>query len=348
MKIAAITQSHTEPLFLPMWIYHYGRMLGYENLFIIDDTPGRDLARRYRGLNILPRPTDPYDEESRALYVSLFHKGLLQRFDAAFHADTDELAVVDPAARTSFAELIASGSKRTVAAVGFDVLHNHADEPALDLTRPLFRQRRFVRFNRAYCKPMLSNRVLQWRIGFHSCLGPSEIDDRLFLFHLRAVDLDHARARLAAKADVRFSAGMLERNESSQFRFEADRFIARYFPTRDLSRADLRDDMPLSDYVNRGLQNEPERVERDLSLVPDRFADAIALPAPDPSDPSRFAFEADLPQSPSAAEWAPSLFAHCYWRAVAHFSKAGRNAPCPCGSGKRIKHCHGALVAQDR
>ena len=26
------------------------------------------------------------------------------------------------------------------------------------------------------------------------------------------------------------------------------------------------------------------------------------------------------------------------------WEKTGRNAPCPCGSGKKFKHCHGTLV----
>ena len=26
------------------------------------------------------------------------------------------------------------------------------------------------------------------------------------------------------------------------------------------------------------------------------------------------------------------------------WDRTGRNAPCPCGSGKKFKHCHGALV----
>jgi preprotein translocase subunit SecA len=26
------------------------------------------------------------------------------------------------------------------------------------------------------------------------------------------------------------------------------------------------------------------------------------------------------------------------------FERTGRNQPCPCGSGKKFKHCHGALV----
>jgi preprotein translocase subunit SecA len=27
--------------------------------------------------------------------------------------------------------------------------------------------------------------------------------------------------------------------------------------------------------------------------------------------------------------------------------KVGRNEPCPCGSGKKFKHCHGALTGAD-
>ncbi len=26
------------------------------------------------------------------------------------------------------------------------------------------------------------------------------------------------------------------------------------------------------------------------------------------------------------------------------WERTGRNAPCPCGSGKKFKHCHGTLV----
>jgi preprotein translocase subunit SecA len=27
----------------------------------------------------------------------------------------------------------------------------------------------------------------------------------------------------------------------------------------------------------------------------------------------------------------------------AGWDRTGRNAPCPCGSGKKFKHCHGAI-----
>jgi preprotein translocase subunit SecA len=29
---------------------------------------------------------------------------------------------------------------------------------------------------------------------------------------------------------------------------------------------------------------------------------------------------------------------------VRHVGKIGRNDPCPCGSGKKYKHCHGKLA----
>jgi preprotein translocase subunit SecA len=27
--------------------------------------------------------------------------------------------------------------------------------------------------------------------------------------------------------------------------------------------------------------------------------------------------------------------------------KIGRNDPCPCGSGKKFKHCHGAILEEE-
>ncbi|MEO1474514.1 MAG: SEC-C metal-binding domain-containing protein, partial [Pseudomonadota bacterium] len=33
-------------------------------------------------------------------------------------------------------------------------------------------------------------------------------------------------------------------------------------------------------------------------------------------------------------------------QAEADWSKTPRNAACPCGSGKKFKHCHGALAGQ--
>jgi len=35
-------------------------------------------------------------------------------------------------------------------------------------------------------------------------------------------------------------------------------------------------------------------------------------------------------------------------QAEADWSNTPRNAPCPCGSGKKYKHCHGSLTGADQ
>ncbi len=56
-----------------------------------------------------------------------------------------------------------------------------------------------------------------------------------------------------------------------------------------------------------------------MEMTDNEFAAATALAGPDADDPEEF-------QEP-------------YVRTEA---KVGRNDPCPCGSGKKYKHCHGS------
>jgi preprotein translocase subunit SecA len=54
--------------------------------------------------------------------------------------------------------------------------------------------------------------------------------------------------------------------------------------------------------------------------------------------------------APALAEGEPALAPPAGARAapfVRGERKVGRNEPCPCGSGRKFKHCHGALQAAD-
>jgi preprotein translocase subunit SecA len=48
-------------------------------------------------------------------------------------------------------------------------------------------------------------------------------------------------------------------------------------------------------------------------------------------------------QTPELAPQAPSGDADEDGMAAVDYTKVGRNQPCPCGSGKKFKHCHGAV-----
>jgi preprotein translocase subunit SecA len=50
--------------------------------------------------------------------------------------------------------------------------------------------------------------------------------------------------------------------------------------------------------------------------------------------------EGDLPEAPAAA--APAQASKPVTVVKDAFDKTPRNAPCPCGSGKKFKLCHGA------
>jgi preprotein translocase subunit SecA len=84
-------------------------------------------------------------------------------------------------------------------------------------------------------------------------------------------------------------------------------------------------------------EEEIEREERERQARLQRQMQALHAPppaigaAPEPEPPE--AGDGPRPQPPGVAA-APF---------VREDRKVGRNEPCPCGSGKKYKHCHGAL-----
>jgi preprotein translocase subunit SecA len=81
-------------------------------------------------------------------------------------------------------------------------------------------------------------------------------------------------------------------------------------------------------------REEAERRERLMRALQLQHAEAqSALGTPEPAAPAPAGGGAAAP-APGAAAAAPF---------VREVRKVGRNEPCPCGSGRKYKHCHGAL-----
>jgi preprotein translocase subunit SecA len=90
------------------------------------------------------------------------------------------------------------------------------------------------------------------------------------------------------------------------------------------SEAELeREELERQQRLARALQ-----FQHDEAVSPMLMAAPGEMPAPEP---------AGRPESavPRASETAPPY--------VRDFPKVGRNEACPCGSGRKYKHCHGAL-----
>jgi preprotein translocase subunit SecA len=82
-------------------------------------------------------------------------------------------------------------------------------------------------------------------------------------------------------------------------------------------------------------REEQERQRRLARALQAQHAQAQSLVAPEEPEPAT----GPVARQPAAAPQAPF---------VRGDRKVGRNEPCPCGSGKKYKHCHGALQGDVR
>lgn len=181
MRIAVFTMAFNEVVFLPLWLEHYGRQFGHENLFVIDDGSSGASTAASDG-NVVRKNRAVFDEDDRAMLVSLVHAALLGFYDLVIYTDADEFIVIDPDNPARLATYLRASVFACRAAIGLEVVHRTATEREIDLHHPSFEQREFVRFDRAYCKPVLATAPIRWRPGFHHCDVRYEVDCNLLLF----------------------------------------------------------------------------------------------------------------------------------------------------------------------
>jgi uncharacterized protein YecA (UPF0149 family) len=104
----------------------------------------------------------------------------------------------------------------------------------------------------------------------------------------------------------------------------------------DLETISAYTDLLVDDLKATPPADSADRFQLQIYRIPERFFDCIEL------------FSQGNPilennNKRSKADWAQQVFDDCFWSAVSELSNGSRNSPCPCGSGKRFKHCHGAL-----
>ena len=167
-----------------------------ETLFVIDDGSDDGSTAGLGSVKVMRQKKAPLDEPGRAARFSAIQSELLTQYDAVIIGDADELVVVDPALGLSLADYVEQRVPEFATTCGLNVMFDTETEPPLALDRPLFRQRRYVRFDRAYCKSLVSRVPLKWGPGFHNCNYLPDLRSDLLLVHLRAADPDIALDRL--------------------------------------------------------------------------------------------------------------------------------------------------------
>ncbi|MDP5238964.1 SEC-C metal-binding domain-containing protein [Uliginosibacterium sp. 31-16] len=329
-KTAVFTMVYNESLFLPIWLQHYGSIFGLENCFVLDDgsNDGSTGDRRIR--NLISKKRSEFDEDDRARLISSLHTELLADYEQVIYTDTDELIAVDPALGVDLAAYLATQDATHFTPVGFDVIHRAATEPDLVLTGKLFEQRSYLRFRKDYCKTLISRIPLRWSVGFHYASLPPNYDRNLYLFHLRAVDRESSRQRIAVLNQVRFSENSRRKSHGAHFLWSESDYLDHLYGTSDAVFAEALQTDPMELFSEENPCDSAQLVR-----IPQRFEQSIQL-SPLQTE------SAGSDTRPREAHTA--LFERALRRAIASAPERKRNDPCPCGSGKKFKHCHGALA----
>lgn len=275
MRVAAITMSYNESFNLAVWSGYYGRMIGHQNLFIVDDGSSFDLSEFASGANVIRMPRVGFDDLKRARMISHLQAALLERYDWALYTDTDELIVVDPNRHGSLIDYVTSTKLDYFSCIGLNVVHLPDREPPYDPSRPITEQRRHCRLVAAMCKTLMSRRQLRWGPGFHSCDVPPLFQPGVFLFHTKRADVTTSMKRLETTramewADLRF--GGHQRVSDEQHLRSFSQFQALPIRTDDFEFADIESLLTFSFDDRSGLHAVSTRYQADeLQRIPDRF-----------------------------------------------------------------------------
>jgi len=195
MKIAITTMVYNERVNLPIWIRHYAGHCPGAALFVVDHGSNDDSTRGLTGVNLVPLPRSPFDDQTREEFVADFQHALLRFYDVVIYTDCDEMLVADPRKHVSLASFLAATRSEVIAPTGVLLLHRLGIEPPIDPSAPILGQRRYVWFRAGMCKPSIARVPLRWSTGFHSCDRIPDYRTDLYQFHLSAMDVDIAQER---------------------------------------------------------------------------------------------------------------------------------------------------------
>ncbi|AHI25103.1 hypothetical protein BGC31_14850 [Komagataeibacter xylinus] len=263
-QAAIITMVYNESYFLPLWCGYYGRQLGMENLYVIDHS-STDHSTTDLPCNRMRIPRSCFDDAQRAQMISKLHESLLSFFDVVIYVDCDEFLVARPDKFPSLRSYLEQRRDHPVIrAVGIDVFQERMTMPPVDPSLPLLAQRSFGIITPWESKPLVSSLPVTWSPGFHECSRASYLDQDLWLFHMKNMDLEVSLTRLALTRSLNWSEISLQSGQGQHQRCSdeelKDKFRQLINNKTDTDLASL----PIGDFLTQAKASR-------LSKIPDTF-----------------------------------------------------------------------------
>ena len=227
---AVITMVHNEPVFLPIWLGYYSRCFRPQDIYVLDNE-STDGSTERDGFVRIPVAHDRVDHAWMVRTVERVQHELVDRYDVVLVTDVDEIVAPVPEWGT-LAEYLDRFDEEYVNCLGYELLHRPAEEPPLDLSRPILDQRRCWFVNDGYDKAALATVPMRWRPGFHGREDHGfNPDPDLRLIHLHRMDYELCRERHRTRRRRAWAEDDVRLRWASHNRLTEDAEFDRWFHT---------------------------------------------------------------------------------------------------------------------
>jgi hypothetical protein len=286
---AAVTMVRDDPVFLAIWLRHYGGLLGRRNLYVVNHGGGAEVARLAEGANVIAIPGEPHRnfDAKRWRLLNGLVAGLRSYYRHVIVGDVDEIVVTDPETGSDLAGLLAATpDRRVLTPLGLEVIHRIECEPD-PIDAAVIGPRRHVRPAPHYSKPCIVSTGTKISRGGHFTRHDRlETPEGLYLLHLKFCDFDTYAATMDRRNGVAARTGLaaaqagIGRHWFAAARGE-DRALFQGFARLPLQSgfdlAALRDDMHRT-WRQRGSTGYWECARPELAVqyrLPDRFVGLV-------------------------------------------------------------------------
>jgi hypothetical protein len=194
---------HQDYWAIGQWYAHYGKHIGYRNLYIIAHGDDSKIADICPLANIITIPRDELKnfDRVRARLMNGIQSGLGNIFDWVIQTDADELVCFNPSTYRSFAELFESTKAPALFALGLNLAEMELDPP-LEYDESPFPTRTVACITGNYSKAWAVKKALPLRwhgvfCGYRKTQSfPFEMPDDVFFVHLK-----HANSKALQEAN---------------------------------------------------------------------------------------------------------------------------------------------------
>ena len=199
-KLAAVTMAKNEFFHLPYWVKYYSRFIPLEDLWVLDHESD-DGSTQGLGCNIVTVRNPLFrDKPWVNKLVRGFHKQLCEKYEIAIYTDVDEIIAPDPRKYKDLGDCIEKfrvSDEEVVSCYGWGILHDPREELAIDMSKPLLKQRKYWHRAPTFDKPLITKVPLNWVPGYHKCHDRKpRRDNDLYLFHTCRLDYEMIKKKL--------------------------------------------------------------------------------------------------------------------------------------------------------